>query len=222
MDRRLSIGAELRASKSGDDFVIEGIAVRYNSLSNANVPMAGCRERVAPGCFRAYLAGDDHDVVALRDHDSSQILGRESNGTLKLMDGPDALRFRIQLNPDVSAHRDLHALVKDGTLADCSFAFAAEDDDWSAGTDENGKRCQIRTLKRAKIGDVSIVTRPAYPSTSASARAEAAQSAFEASAAALEDFAKASTAKKKAEIEERKAEEALRETREQFEKVRLF
>lgn len=226
MDRIFFADAELRASGSDDQFVIEGRAVKYNSLSNN---LGGFREKIAPGCFRDHLSSDDHDVVALRDHQPSAILGRESNGTLKLFDRADGLHFRIQLNPAVSAHRDLHALVKDATVHECSFAFGIEnpdtDQEFSKGTDDDGKRCIIRTVKRARIFDVSVVTSPAYgnSATNAQARADgAAKAEFEASAAALEDFAKASTAKKKAEDELRKAEEALRETRDQYEKVQLF
>jgi HK97 family phage prohead protease len=229
MDRLFFADAELRASGSGDQYVIEGRAVAYNKLSNWNVPVAGVCERIAPGAFREHLASDDHDVVALRDHQSSQILGRESNGSLKLFDRSDGLYFRIQLNPDVVAHRDLHALVKDQTVHECSFAFVIEnpdtDQELSRGSDDDGKRCIIRTVKRAKIVDVSVVTAPAYGNNATSAQARAEEpvsSEFDDAAAALEAFAQAQTAKKKAEDEVRKAEEALRETRERFETVRLF
>lgn len=215
MDKRISIDAELRASGSGDQYVLEGRAIKYNSLSKS---LGGFREKIAPGCFRADLATADHDCVALRDHDPSQILGRESNGTLTLTDSNDGLRFRIQLNPAVQAHRDLHALVKDGTLHECSFAFGVEspdDEEWEKGTDERGKRIAIRTVKRAKLFDVSVVTNPAYgnDATSAQARAEKiVSSEFETTAEALERFAKTSTEKKQAETDLRSA----------FEKVRLF
>lgn len=224
MDRRFSIEAELRASQTGDGFVIEGRAIKYNSLSKRNVPMAGMCERIAPGCFRASLANTDTEVLALLGHDPNQVLARQSNGSLKLTDGADALRFQIRLNPAIQEHRDLHEKVKSGLLREMSFGFVADKDDYSDGTDDDGKRCQIRTVKSGRLYEISLVATPAYgnDATNAQARAEQAQSEFETSVAALEAFALAATAKKKADDEVRKAEEALRETREQFEKVRLF
>jgi HK97 family phage prohead protease len=101
-------------------------------------------------------------VVACVNHDQSQILGRTRNKTLQLTDDNDGLRFTVRLNPDVQAHRDIYNLVKDGTLSECSFAFGAMDDDWSDAKDERGNRYQLRTVKKARLFDVSIVASPAY------------------------------------------------------------
>ena len=168
--RRLIIGAELRAETADNSLIIFGRAVKYGALSQPGVPGPGCRERMAPGCFKDGIAAGD-DVVALVNHDPSRILGRIRNGSLRLTDDSDSLRFDIRLNPNVQAHRDLHALVKDGTLSECSFAFGAVDDDWSAMRDERGNRYQLRTVKRAKLYDCSIVTTPAYSDGATAAHA---------------------------------------------------
>ena len=159
--RRLVIGAELRAENENSGLIICGRAVKYGALSQPGVPAPGCCERMAPGCFRESIAAGD-DVVALVNHDPSQILGRIRNGSLTLTDDSDSLCFSIRLNSTVQAHRDLHALVKDGTLSECSFAFRAIDDDWTSTRDERGNRFQLRTVKSAKLYDCSIVTTPAY------------------------------------------------------------
>src|SRR6266481_2808341 len=155
--RRFVIGAALRATRAGagdDALIVEARAVKYGALSLPGVPTAGARERIAAGAFRNTLASGD-DVVALFNHNQDAPLGRLKNGTLKLQDSPDALNFTIRLNPNVQAHRDLHELVKDGTVADCSFAFSQADDDWSDEKDERGKPYILRTVKSAKLHDVS-------------------------------------------------------------------
>lgn len=167
--RRFLDNAELRVADDGE-MRIEGVAIRYNALSKANVPAAGCREKIAPGCFTRSLKSDG-DVLAYYNHDSNALLARTSNGSLRLMDGKDALRFSIRLNPNVSLHRDIHALTKDRTLRGMSFGFVADDDDWQNGTDDDGKRCQIRTVKTGRLAEISIVGTPAYPNTDAQARA---------------------------------------------------
>jgi len=181
---RSSFDAELRVGASDDAMVIEGRAISYNKVSSTYIA-PGCREKIAPGCFRGSIGKSD--VVALVNHDSSQILGRTSNGTLKLDDSGDALRFSIRLNPNVQAHRDIHSLVKDGTLHGCSFAFFSDEDDWENGIDEDGKRCRIRTVKRGRLQDVSVVTVPAYGNGATDAQARSAENVSDDDTSALRE-----------------------------------
>ena len=167
-DKRFSINAELRAAAGDSEMTIRGKAVCYDALSSENVPMAGYREKISPGCFRSSLA-DGHDILALTNHQSQDLpLGRTSNGTLKLTDGADALRFEIRLNPDVQAHRDVYNLVKDGTLNGVSFAFSGAQDEWD-------ERRKVRIVRSARIHEISIVNQAAYPDTDVQARALAEQ-----------------------------------------------
>lgn len=62
----------------------------------------------------------------------------------------------------IQAHRDLHQLVKDQTVKDCSFGFTCDDDDWTDEKDEQGRSYVLRTVKRGKLLDVSLVLSPAY------------------------------------------------------------
>ncbi len=159
-DRRYIIGAELRAS-ADNGLVIFARAVRYGALSLPGVPIAGGRETIAAGAFSASIKNGD-DVVALYNHNQSAPLGRVSNAKLKLQDTPDALNFTVTLNPQIAAHRDLYQLVKDQTVKDCSFGFFCLDDAWSHEQDENGKPYILRTVRAARLTDVSLVTSPAY------------------------------------------------------------
>jgi len=158
--------SELRTS--GDEYALVGMAARYNSLSH---DLGGFKERIAPGTFKRSLEAGD-EVKALFNHDPSQILGRRANGSLKLEDTPEGLRFRCQLNPNSQTHRDLWQNVLTGLVDQCSFAFTVPQggDLWETGRDDDGKECQIRTLKNVDLLDVSIVTSPAYEATSVAAR----------------------------------------------------
>jgi hypothetical protein len=69
------------------------------------------------------------------------------------------------LDPAVSVHRDVHQLVRNGTLGNCSFEFSCDPngDDWSEDYDETtGQRIALRTVRSARLHSVSLVNRPAY------------------------------------------------------------
>jgi len=129
---------------------------------------AGMTEKVAPGAFADCLRTGP-DVKCLVNHNTDRILGRTKSGTLTLTDGPDALRFRCQLDKNSQAHRDFYASVQRGDMNECSFAFVCKEQSIEKG--EGGQ--QVRVVKKADLMDVSIVTYPFYSaegSTSAEAR----------------------------------------------------
>lgn len=179
-----SIASELRAESQGDELSLAGYAALFNSDSK---DLGGFKERIAPGAFtRSLQAGDD--VKCLINHDPSHLLGRTKNGTLTLSQDERGLKFRVALNPESQAHRDLHALIKNGTMDECSFAFtiAPNGDSFDEAEDENGQRYQRRTLRDVNLMDVSCVTYPAYNTTSVSARAQSTPDYADNSAAWLE------------------------------------
>ena len=164
-----TIGASLRAAANGR-FEINGTAASYNALSK---DLGGFREQIAPGAFTRSLQSGD-DVKCLFNHDANQVLGRTQNGTLVLNDTPSGLQFCCRLNPDSQAHRDLHASIKRGDISECSFAFSVDGDGeiFDDVKDDDGNRVARRTVRRAKLFDVSAVTNPAYggEATTVSAR----------------------------------------------------
>ena len=160
--------AAMRAAGGKDSMVLEGTAAAYNTLS---ADLGGFRETIAPGAFDLSLSAPDSDVKMLAQHDPSQILGRQKNGTLKVWADSRGLQFRCTLCAENSMHRDLYALVKAGTLSEMSFAFIVEDggDSWN-----NNTKPATRTLRNVKLLDCSVVTSPAYPTgTAVDARARA-------------------------------------------------
>jgi uncharacterized protein len=176
VETRIITGCSLRAQSEGDEMSLVGYAARYGVLSHL-LPLPGggdnFREVIQRGAFKRAIA-ERQDVVATFNHDASAIpLGRTKSGTLKLSEDDKGLAFRCMLDPRQSAHRDLHASVKRGDVADCSFAFIIpkNGDSWDAnGTDDDGQQCIVRTLKDVDLKDVSVVCSPAYPQTSVDAR----------------------------------------------------
>jgi uncharacterized protein len=168
---RRSLVSELRAESQGDEMAIAGYAALFNSLSK---DLGGFKERIAPGAFTRSLASGA-DVKALVNHDPSQLLGRTKNSTLKLEQDDRGLKFRVSLNPDVEAHRSIHALISNGTMDECSFGFMIPDggDAWDEAKDEEGRTYQRRTLRDLTLFEISSVVFPAYNETSVAARAMA-------------------------------------------------
>jgi uncharacterized protein len=161
-NRRFVVGTELRAGGSDDALVLEARILKYNALSELGVPDGGnSRECFRPGAFTDSIRRGD-DVVGCLNHDQNFLLGRRSAGTLEIKDTPEALFAVFHLSPQVSFHRDIHALAKRGDLQSCSFAFSNAEDEWSEEQDDNGRRYSLRTVKRALLKDVSVVGTPAY------------------------------------------------------------
>jgi hypothetical protein len=154
---------ELRAA-ADEGFALEGTAISYDCLSQ---DLGGFRERIMPGTFtRSINLGAD--VKCLLNHDPNFLLGRTKSGTLLLDDTDRGLKFRCQLDRNISAHRDVYASVKRGDLSECSFAFRVpQGGDEYDEDEENGKRFVRRTVNKAELLDVSAVVSPAYNSKGA-------------------------------------------------------
>jgi uncharacterized protein len=145
---------------------IEGYAAVFNSYSEQ---MWGFREVMEPGFFDDVLSDD---VRALFNHDRNFVLGRSKAGTLEMSQNDKGLLVNID-PPETDLVRDMVLTpMKRGDINQMSFAFALkpDGDDWR---EEEGQL--IRVLKKGgalRLFDVSVVTEPAYPETSASVRSK--------------------------------------------------
>lgn len=122
-------------------------------------------EVIAPGAF-AESARDD-DVVFVFNHDVDALLGRTVAGTLRLSEDEKGLRYELDL-PDTQLGRDVRELVRRGDLNSMSFSFDTLEEEVDHDRDK-----PLRTLKRVRLWDVSIVTYPAYDGTSVDLRSAA-------------------------------------------------
>lgn len=163
-------GLELE-QRDNEPTKLRGIAPPWNSLS---VDLGGFREQFAPSAFDHLLDRSKNDprprpdVVGLFNHDESQLLARTTNGTLTLAKHERGLAWEMTGLPDTQAAKDVVALVRAGLVSGASFAFAVNERGEHWTQDEKGNA--IRTITSANLFDVSIVTRPAYPQSSAALR----------------------------------------------------
>jgi HK97 family phage prohead protease len=130
--------------------------------------LGGYTERIKRGAFKRALAANP-DVVLLQNHDSNRVLARTSSGTLKLTETPQGLYVDAQA-ADTSYSRDLKAVMSRGDVSQMSWAFTVADggETWDKAGDE--RRVTVTEIER--LFDVSIVTQPAYPQTSATMRSQ--------------------------------------------------
>lgn len=147
-------------TRQEDDGVmrLSGYAAVFN---NASVPLP-FTEYIAPGAFRKTLS-ETPDVRLLINHEGLP-LARTKNDTLRLTEDDYGLKFEAEL-PDTSEARDLYTLIERGDIDQMSFAFRVIRQKYNSDRTE-------RTLTEVSLadGDVSVVTYPAYPTTTVEAR----------------------------------------------------
>jgi HK97 family phage prohead protease len=123
------------------------------------------QEKLAPGAFRHVLGSD---VRALWNHDPAFVLGRTTNGTLRLAEDDKGLRFEID-PPDTMLAASFMGNIERGDVSQMSFGFAVEKDgqSWDRSVKPN-----LRTITAvSELRDISPVTYPAYPTTEVALRA---------------------------------------------------
>ena len=119
----------------------------------------GFYEYITPTAFNKTLK-DGADVLALFAHDTSKVLGRTKNGTLKLEVREDGLYCECEL-PDTSYARDCYELIRNNYSPNMSFGFSEIKTDYSI---ENG--VETHYLREVRLYEVSFgVAMPAYQGT---------------------------------------------------------
>jgi HK97 family phage prohead protease len=159
IERRTYVVQDVEARQTEDGVMrLSGYAAVFN---DASVPLP-FKERIAPGAFRKTLT-EMPDVRLLINHEGLP-LARTKNGTLNLVEDDRGLRFDAEL-ADTQEARDIYTLVERGDVDQMSFAFRVIRQNWNKDKSE-------RTLTEVSLadGDVSVVTYPAYPTTTVEAR----------------------------------------------------
>ena len=157
MERRFPKVAELRVDAGKEGSKIVG----YASVFNQWADIGGIfRERVKPGAFAKSIK--ESDVRALWNHDERFVLGRNKSGTLTLEEDEQGLRVEIDPVPATWA-KDLMVSMQRGDVNQMSFGFTVNKQDVNYERNE-------RTLVDVSLFDVSVVTYPAYPTTTAQVR----------------------------------------------------
>ena len=168
IERRTFTVRDVEARQAEDGTMrLSGYAAVFNDSS---VPLP-FKESIAPGAFRKTLS-ETPDVRMLINHEGLPI-ARTKNGTLTLTEDDRGLYMSAEI-ADTSIGRDLYKLVERGDVDQMSFAFRVIRQKWS----EDRTRRVLTEVSLAD-GDVSVVTYPAYPTTTVEAR-EALRSAIDA------------------------------------------
>ena len=121
-------------------------------------------ERIMPGAFDGF---EEQDVVAVRNHDFNQLLGRTSSGTLQLSVTDRGLEYRITPS-DTQIYRDTLTDINRGDIDGSSFQFGIPEDgeEWI----KDGKRTVRQITRVDPLVDIGPVVFPAYHASQVSVR----------------------------------------------------
>ena len=152
IEKRAGIPAEIRMDEDG--IKVEGYAAVFGEETNIGGMF---REVIERGAFTDAIG---HEGLPL---------ARTRSGTLKLTEDERGLKIETSLDSNDPDVKSIAGKMQRGDLDKMSFAFYPDVQEW----DESGD-IPLRTIKRASLHDVSIVTTPAYGGTEIALRSLAA------------------------------------------------
>jgi len=158
--RVFTVRTELRAA-ADDTLTLDGYACVTDSPYTVRDFLGEFTETVRAGAFKKTLAEKD-DVRLLLNHDGLP-LARTKSGTLQLDEDSTGLHTVADLEPRSGLVNDIRLAMKRGDLDEMSFAFQVVRQEWNGDYTE-------RWINEVKLFDVSVVTYPANPATSAGIR----------------------------------------------------
>lgn len=159
-----TIKTEIRASENGEEYVIDGRPVVYNSPTDI---YGMFEETIMPG---ALDDADLSDVRFCKNHDTSNVFARLKNGKGTMTLTPDEKGLRMSAGVDVPNNplaATLYSEVTRGDITGMSFMFTVDAEHWE---DENTDYPKRFIDKIGTIIEVSAVTFPAYEDTEINAR----------------------------------------------------
>lgn len=127
-------------------------------------------ERFAARAFGRRVLDPKADIYLLVSHAIERPLASRAAGSLVVVDGDDALTFEAELAAgvaDTTHGRDALALLRAGLASGLSPGFVVPPD--GERVTDDGEAI-VRTINRADLFELSIVTVPAYPAAQAEAR----------------------------------------------------
>jgi HK97 family phage prohead protease len=145
---------------TADGMTFTGYASVFNSASE---DLGGFIEYVAPGAFKRSLQSRN-EIKLLWNHDTGEPLASLRGGTMQLVEDKRGLKVTARL-PNTTRGRDVAELLRTKVIDSMSFGFNVIRDSWSS----DGK---TRTLESVRLSEVSVVSFPAYSSTTATVRSQ--------------------------------------------------
>lgn len=174
--RKLMFDSECRALNDSKEMRMVGYALKFDKVTSLD-PFNKFKECIARNALKDTIMDD---VTFLLNHDSSKLIARTVNGSLKLTIDDIGLKFESTLI-DTSLNRDVYSMAENGLLTKCSFSFVI---DWEDESSRSYQRLDdgsiLRTINKIyRLYDVSIVTNPAYEDTEVYARDKQSVEGFE-------------------------------------------
>jgi HK97 family phage prohead protease len=156
LELRCLRASELRVEEEGKP-KITGYAAMFDTWADIG---GWFKESIRRGAFAKTIK--EADIRALMNHDENYVLGRNKAGTLRLHE--DSKGLAVEIDPvDATWSNDLLKSMKRGDISQMSFGFTVNKQEVDYDRDE-------RVLTDVNLFDVSVVTYPAYPTTSAQVR----------------------------------------------------
>jgi len=152
---------EMREESNGA-IRFEGVASVVGTAYSVRDMMGEFQETMNKGAFHRTLRQKD-DVRMLKNHNSDFVFARTKSGTLELTDDPHLRASAPNLDPSNPQVQTLRSELARGDVDQMSIGFRVKDDVWNDDYTE-------RTIKEIELIEVSVVTFPASPTTSAGLR----------------------------------------------------
>lgn len=143
-----------QAEGDSKKLTVSGYAVRYDEPSE---PLEyGFKEIIKPNAFAESLK--TRNIVALHEHDNKSLLASTKAKTLRLEERSDGIHFEMDLLP---TRGELYSLVERGDLSNMSFGFTCDKEKFTRSGETD-----IREVMQGTLYEVSLVSSPAYSTTS--------------------------------------------------------
>lgn len=153
---------ELRAAEGAPPKI--GMTIPFGRRSEE---LWGFVEVIDPHAFDETLKRAGCDIVALWNHDTAMVLGRQSNKTFEVKATGTALEGVVELDPEDEWHRAFARRVARRDVIGSSFGFETIRDRWEENREDD---TVVRTLLEVRLFEMSPVTFPAYPDSQAEER----------------------------------------------------
>lgn len=170
-ERANSVAREIRAFTVDDLEMREASdgAIRFEGVASVVGTPYGVRdmfgeyqETIADGAFHRTIR-QKADVRMLKNHNTDHVFARTKSGTLTLADDPHLRASAPSLDPSNPQVQTLRSELGRGDVDQMSIGFRVKDQEWSDDYTE-------RTIREIELFEVSVVTFPASPTTSAGLR----------------------------------------------------
>jgi HK97 family phage prohead protease len=173
LETRVVPGAE-RVETRADDGDSQRRIVGYGSVSEQTSTIEGLfsdwDEEVAAGAWKKTIT-ESKRILSTFNHDVDRLLGSTSANTLRLSEDDSGLLYDVDINADDPNAMSVYAQVQRGDVAGSSVWFRVLRQEWTYPDESNGLERPKRRVLEARLFETGPVVMPAFPQTTASARA---------------------------------------------------